>query len=142
MLLITKLHGGTPVWQSAPLPNKVVSSSGYGRNLLARALAGDGTYPPEITSASLGSGSTAPADGNTDLQTPVATGLTITNMVVTNDVLQVDVFVPDGSLPNGTYAEFGLFCAGRLFCRILISPSYTKASGEDTLLSYTITISG
>ena len=142
VLCITKFRGSQQKWLSNPQPNKVVSSSGYGRNLLARVLAGDATYPPEITSASLGTGNLAAADGDTNLQTPVATGLTITNMTVTNDQLQVDVFVPDGSLPNGTYKEFGLFCGGRLFCRIIISPSYTKGSGEDTLFSYQLTLTG
>lgn len=142
VLRITKYFDGREVWQSAALPNKVVSSSGYGRNIIARQLAGDATYPIEIDSAALGSGSTAAADSDIGLETSVVSGLSITNAVVTNNVVQVDVFVSDAALSNGTYREFGLFCNGRLFARILISPAYTKASGEDTLFSYTLTITG
>jgi hypothetical protein len=54
----------------------------------------------------------------------------------------VDVFVPDGELPDDTYAEFGLFLTGRLLSRIIISPSYTKATGEDTLFTYELTFPG
>ncbi len=140
-LTITKVKDGKQVWSSEPLPNKVVSSSGYGRNIIARLLASDPTYSLAIDSAAVGSGSTAAADGDTDLETPVATGITITNATVANNIVQFDVFVADASLANGTYREFGLFCDGRLFARILINPNYTKALGEDTLFAYTLTLS-
>lgn len=125
-----------------PCPNKVVSSAGYGRNLILRWMAGDATYPIVINSAAVGSGSTAPADGDTGLQTSVHSGLGITNFGVSNNILTVDVFVPDASLTNVTYREFGLFATNRLISRLLISPVYTKVSGEDTLFSYTLTMSG
>lgn len=141
-LRITRLRGGVPVTITTAMPNKVVSSSGYGRNLIARALANDITYPLPITSAALGTGTNAASDSDTNLQTPTVTGLSVTNVTVTNNIVQVDVFVADGSLPNGTYKEFGVFCAGRLFARILITPNYTKASGEDTLFTYTLTLTG
>ena len=141
-LTITSFVGGKEVRKTAPMPNKVVSSSGYGRNLITRALSNDATYPLAITSAALGTGNTAAADGDTDLQTPTVTGLSITNATATSNILQIDVFVADASLANGTYKEFGLFCSGRLFARVLISPNYTKTTGEDTLFSYTLTISG
>ena len=119
-----------------------MSSTGYGRNLILRWMAGEATYPIVINSASLGTGTTAAADGDTNLQTPTVTGIAITDMAVVNNVLTVSVFVPDGDLPNGTYAEFGLLATLRLLIRILISPSYTKATGEDTLFSYSLTFSG
>jgi hypothetical protein len=125
------------------IPNKVVASSGgYGRNLITRQLAGETLYPLAIDSVSLGTGNTAAADGDTDLQTPTVTGITISNISISNDVLQVDVFIADGDLPDDTYKEFGIFCGGRLLARILISPTYTKSSGEDPLFSYQLTISG
>lgn len=141
-LTITKFRDGKKLWQSKPLPNKVVSSSGYGRNLVARALAGDTTYPIEIDSASVGDSNTAAADGNTTLGNSLVSSIPITNMTVSNNVLTVDVFVADANLADDTYEEFGLFADGRLITRIIISPAYTKGSGEDTLFTYTLTLTG
>jgi hypothetical protein len=141
-LAIKTFKDGQVVREVGPFPNKFVSSSGYGRNLVLRAMAGEVTYPIAINSAAVGTGATAAADADTGLVTSVASGLSITNMTVTNNQLVVDVFVPDASLPNGTYKEFGLFATLRLLARILISPNYTKASGEDTLFTYSLTLTG
>lgn len=123
-------------------PNKVVSASGFGRNLIARQLIGDTTYPLEIDSAALGSSATAADDTQTGLITPVVSGIAISAASAVGGIVTVDVFVADANLANGTYREFGLFCNGRLFARVVVSPDYTKVSGEDTLFSYTLTLSG
>lgn len=141
-LTIRKFRAGREVFKSAALPNKVVTSSGYGRNLLARALGGDATYTVEIDSAKVGDSSTAAADADTDLGNALVSNIPITNKTASDNVLTVDVFVADANLPDDTYEEFGLYCDGRLFARIIISPAYTKASGEDTLFTYTLTLSG
>lgn len=142
VLVIKKWKDGKLIWQSEPIKNKVVSSSGYGRNLVLRRLIGDTTYGIAIDSAKIGSGTTAPTDSDTDLQTAVVSGISISNSSVSNDVATIDVFISDGTLPNGTYGEFGFFISGRMFSRILISPVYTKASGEDTTFTYTLTSTG
>lgn len=139
-LTITKFRDGKEVWKSEPMPNKVVSSSGHGRNLIVRKLAGDNTYGIEIDSASLGTSNTAAADAQTDLVTPTVTGVPITNKTALDDDLTVDVFIADGNLANATYQEFGLKIGSQLFCRVVISPSYTKASGEDTLFTYSLAL--
>jgi hypothetical protein len=141
-LTVKTFKAGALLRQVGPFPNKVVTSSGYGRNLILRQMAGDITYPIELDSASLGTNSTAAADADTDLNTPTVTAIPLTNMTVVNNVLTVDVFVADGNLANGTYAEFGLFANLRLISRIIISPSYTKATGEDTLFTYELTLTG
>lgn len=141
-LTITKLRDGVEVWKSEPLKNKVVTSTGYGRNLIARALAGDATYPITIDSAAIGDSTTAAADGDTALISSLVSSIPITNLTVSNNVLTVDVFVSDDNLPDDTYAEFGLFANSRMMTRIIISPSYTKGAGEDTLFTWTLTISG
>jgi hypothetical protein len=142
-LTIRKYREGRLIFESAPMPNKVVTGAGgYGRNIIARQLSGDPTYPIAIDSARVGDDDTAPADGNTDLGNVLVSGIPITNMTVTNNVLSVDVFVADANLPDDTYEEFGLYCDGRLFARIIIDPAYTKESGEDTLFTYTLTLSG
>ncbi|MEP2085075.1 MAG: hypothetical protein ABJI44_00140 [Marinomonas sp.] len=139
-MTISAFRGGRLVRKRGPFPNKVVMSSGYGRNIVARQLAGDTTYPIEIDSASVGDDNTAPADGNTDLGNALVTDIPITNKSAVNAVITVDVFVADGNLPDDIYEEFGLYCDGRLFSRIIISPAYTKASGEDTLFTYELTL--
>lgn len=142
LLTVTTFRNGKRVRELGPFKNKVVSSDGYGRNLILRALAGDGTYQLKLDSAAIGSNATAAADSDTGLNTSVHSGLAITNFGVANNILTVEVFVPDASITNVTYREFGLFTNGRLFARIVISPTYTKASGEDTLFTYTLTMTG
>lgn len=141
-LVITKFKDGQKIWQSEPMKNKVVSSSGYGRNLIARRLAGDTTYGIEIDSASLGDSNTAPADGDTGLGNSLVSGISITNATVSNNQITIDVFASDGTIADDTYEEFGLFIGGRLFSRLVISPAYVKATGEDSLFTYTLTIAG
>jgi len=141
-LTIRKLVEGREVWRSEPLPNKVVTSAGFGRNLIARMLAGDSSLGLEIDTASLGDDNTAAADTQTDLLSPLVEDIPITNAAAVDNVVTVDVFIADANLPNDTYEEFGLFIGGRLFARVVISPSYTKATGEDTLFSYTLTLTG
>jgi len=143
VLLIKKFKDGKEVWRSEPIKNKVVSGSGgYGRNLILRRLTGDTTYGFQIDSAAIGTGTNAPADSDTGLQTSVLSGISISNTAVANDEATIDVFISDGALANGTYAEFGFFIGGRLFSRILISPTYAKGTGEDTTFSYTLTSTG
>lgn len=141
-LTIRTYKDGANVRQIGPFKNKVVSSSGYGRNLIMRALAGDATYPVEIDSASLGDDNTAPTDSDTGLGNSLIADLPLTAASVSNNILTIDVFVPSANLPDDTYEEFGLFADGRLMSRLVISPAYTKASGEDTLFTYTMTANG
>lgn len=141
-LTIEKLSEGKVVSSLGPIANKVVSSDGYGRNLIIRQLSGDTTYPIEIDSMALGDNNTAAADGDTGLGNSLVSGLSITQFTVANNVLTIKVFVADGSLADDTYSEVGFFCNGRLFSRIIIDPAYTKASGEDTLFTYTLTATG
>ena len=141
-LIIKTFRNGRLTGQSRRLRNKVVSSDGYGRNLLLRWMAGEETYPIVIDSAALGDDDTAAADGDAALGNPLVTGIELTNLVVTNNVLAIDVFVADANLPDDTYEEFGLFADGRLISRLVIDPAYTKVSGEDTLFSYELTMTG
>jgi hypothetical protein len=142
ILTIKTFKDGQLIRELGPIPNKVVSSSGYGRNLLIRQLAGDTTYPIEIDSMAIGDDDTTAADGNTGLGNSLESGITITDMTVTNNQLEIDVFVADANLPDDDYKELGFFCNGRLFSRIIIAPTYTKADGEDSLFTYTLTFSG
>jgi hypothetical protein len=141
VLTIRKMKDGKEIWRSEPMKNLVVSSSGYGRNLVIRRLAGDTTYGITIDSAAVGDGTSVPVDANTALGNSLVSGISISNATVANDVLTLDIFASDATLPNDDYKEFGLFIGGRLFSRVLITPTYTKAAGEDTIFSYEITLS-
>jgi hypothetical protein len=141
-LTIKTYRDGELVRETPRLRNKVVTSEGFGRNLVLRWISGDAAIPIVIDTASLGDSNTAAADAQTDLVSPLVEDIPITNMSATNNVLNVDVFVSDANLPDDTYEEFGLFMGSRLFARVVISPAYTKASGEDTLFSYELTLAG
>jgi len=111
------------------MKNLVVSSDGYGRNLIMRELKGDDTYGIQIDSASVGDDDTAPVDANTGLGNSLVSSISISNMTLSSpDVLVVDVFASDATLPDDDYKEFGLFIGGQLFSRVIISP---PAPGEE-----------
>lgn len=125
--------------------NLVVSSDGYGLNVICRMLSGDLSIPLEISELQIGTGDTAPASGDTGLETPVATGILRANQLVDNSDVTLFFFIADLDLPNGTYNELGLFCGNegdrRLFSRSLISPEYTKNSATDSTIEYLISFS-
>lgn len=128
-------------WESPQMENKIVSSSGHGRNIITRQLSGDTTYGIEVDSAEIGTGTNAPADADTNLQTPTLTAIPIANAIVSNDSVVFTIFITNAQLTNGTYREFALRCGSRLFARALISPAITKSSNENLTVDYTITLS-
>lgn len=124
-----------------PIKNLIVASSGYGTDLVTRALGGDTTYQLEIDSAAIGSGSTAPTAADTGLGTSVLAGIAVASVdYPTTGQVILSFFIPDGDLANGTYNEFGIFANLRLFARSLITPAFTKGSNENTTVDYTITL--
>ena len=123
------------------IKNLVVLGDGYGANIVIKNLLGDLTYDLEITSASVGTGDTAPADSDTDLETPILENIQIaTREETADDEATFHFFMNDGQLPDNTYKEFGIFCGTQLFARSLITPTYTKTSGQDIDCEYVITI--
>ena len=112
-LTIRKFRDGKLISTSPRMRNKVVSSEGYGRNLILRWLSGDTALPIVIDSAAVGDDNSAASDGNIELGSTLVDGIPITNMAASNDVLTVDVFVSDANLPDQTYNEFGLFMGVR-----------------------------
>ncbi len=126
--------------------NLVVSSANYGRNIIAQRLASINTYTLNVTHGEIGTGTNAPANSDTALQTPIDR-IAITYQSVTNNVVTLQFFWSDLDIANGTYQEFGTFIdgsatlgSGQLFNRVLFGTAYTKASGEDTTVEVTFTI--
>jgi len=119
--------------------NLVVNGTGTGLNIIARVLANDNTYPLVITKAKIGTGTTAPANGDTDLETPTFTKNSVADQSVSGGVATISFFLTDAELANGTYTEFGIFSNTQLFARSIISPSYVKGTNEDTTVEYQVT---
>lgn len=137
---ITTLEKGKPVHETNWIHNLVMEGASNGTGLITRLLSNDTTYPLAITSAAIGTSATAPAVTDTDLVAPVLTGILIRTKSITPTTISLSFFVTDAELANGTYREFGLFCGARLFARSLITPVYTKSTGQDAIITYEITI--
>lgn len=127
--------------------NTVVTSEGYGRNIILRGLVDDPTYDHRIRYGQIGTSSTAPTAADIALGAAV---LAVNEPVYTvvDNVLTLQFFFPDTALTNGTYREFGVFMgsnatalAGRMLNHVLFSSPYTKASGEDTTVQIVFTLS-
>ena len=102
---------------------------------------GDLTNDIEITKAKTGDDNTAATDGDTDLGNTILDNIAIASRIETSlGVATYIFFMTDSDLTNGTYREFAPFCVNQIFARSVISPEHTKASGEDTQISYEITI--
>lgn len=126
--------------------NLVVSSAGYGRNLICQRLAGTNTYSLNVTHGEMGTSSTSATNADTALGAAVARGA-LTSASVVNNAVVLQFFFADGALSNGTYREFGSFIdgtgtlgTGRMLNHVLFGTPYNKASGEDTTIEVDITV--
>ncbi len=137
---ITTLERGKPVQETDWIHNLVMEGVSNGTGIVMRQLIGDTTFPIAITSAAIGTSATAPAITDTNLVAPVLSGILVRTKSATATTLSLSFFIADVELANGTYREFGLFCGSRLFARSLITPVFTKASGQDAIITYEITI--
>lgn len=151
-LMIQNLFEKNFIGVGAQNNNIIVSGTNTGRNLIAQQL-GDylnigvnTTYPLRISYGEMGTGSTTPANSDTQLTTP-SDRTPIALSTVSGNVVTSQFFWADAELANATYYEFGTFTggsatlsSGQLFNHALFSPSYTKASGEDTTVEVEFTI--
>ena len=135
----TKKHA--PLSISEEILNKIMLSANYGLDVISRQLGGDDTYPMEIDSASIGTGTTAPAASDTALETPTLSGIVVADVAYGIGEVTLTFFITDAQLANGTYTEFGIFQNLRLFARSLILPVFTKASNQNVTVDYTISLS-
>ena len=121
------------------IPNLIMKADTLGVNLLIRRLGNDLTYDTIITSAEIGDDDTAPTDGDTDLVSPILTGIIPAYQSIATDNVTISFFIADVDLPNGTYKEFLIRCGTQAFARSIITPNYTKGSNENTTVEYLIT---
>jgi hypothetical protein len=127
--------------------NLVMDSPGYGLDLIIQRLVGNNTYSLNITWIEIGTGVTTPTVNDTALTTP-SVRLPISyqeDFGATDAILQA--YVSDANLPNATYGEVGSFVdgtstigSGQLFNHALLSPTYSKVSGQDTTIQIDFTL--
>lgn len=137
-IIKTDSKTGEVLYTSPWIKNKIMLGTNTGVNLLLARLANVLTYDTIITSAEIGTGTNAPADSDTNLQTPTVTGIAVASSSVSSGSILLSFFIPSVSLANGTYNEFGLRCGTQLFARSIISPAYTKGTNQDTTIEYII----
>jgi hypothetical protein len=122
------------------IENLVMAGANNGLGVITKRMIGDFANDIEITTAEIGSGTTAPALSDTNLETPVVTGILRANQSSTPSVVTLEFFIASDGLSNGNYAEFGLRAGTQLFTRALIDPIYTKSANEDTSIEYSISL--
>lgn len=120
--------------------NMVMEGLSNGVGVIMRQLAGDTTFPIAITSGEIGTGSTAPTINDTNLQTPVLTGIIIRQKTFTATTCTLKLYITDAELPNGTYREFGLRSGTQLFARSLIASPFVKTTGQNAMIEYQLSI--
>jgi hypothetical protein len=121
--------------------NRIMLGTGTGMNLFIRQLGADTTYGIAATKLKLGTGTTAVATSQADLATPTVDNIIVTNRIfVGDDEVQLKFFATDLQVANATYNEVGIFVGSQMFTRSLISPAFVKASGVDTTILYSISV--
>lgn len=115
-----------------------------GRSVLAQRLANTTTYTGIVNYVALGSGSTAPANADTQLTTEVYRKA-ISSSTYANNIAYITGFFTAAET-SGTYAEVGLFIdgtatanSGQIFSHALAS--ITKTSVQTLTIDWVVTIS-
>lgn len=119
----------------------------FGKNAIAQRLSGN-SAAGEITYCALGTGTTAPALGDTEMETELVRKL-ISVRSYSGNIFTAQTFFTT-SEGNGTLREAGLFGnavgrtasstpdSGQLYCRVAINR--TKTSSDTLSLSWTVTV--
>ena len=133
---ITQLKNGKEIDQSDWYDNLIVDS---GLELITKAIA-DGT-PIKVDSAEIGNSGTAVSASDTNLNSPILTGIIVESAVISGKQVTFSFFLTDNELADGVYREFGLRVGSTLFSHVLFKNPYTKATGVDTRIDYVVTSS-
>ncbi|MEI7510601.1 MAG: hypothetical protein WCJ84_00405 [Candidatus Peregrinibacteria bacterium] len=107
-----------------------------------------GSFSPKIAYGAVGTGSSAPASGDTQLGTEVYRA-TITSQSRVGNVIYNTLFIGLSSANGYTISEFGLFSgsasgtanSGTIFSRILVSPTFSKTSAKTMTIDTSHTFS-
>jgi hypothetical protein len=125
--------------------NLIMTGSLTGRDLLVQYLL-SGTVYSGVNYGALGTGTTTPAAGDTQLTTESARATPTIQNDISNNKAQLQFYFPDANLANATYQEAGCFMngtasanTGKIFNHALLGTPYTKTTGTDTTLEIDIT---
>ncbi len=141
VLTITKFKDGKKISEESHHNLVMSGATGYGKNVILRKLSNDNTYSQYITTMSLGDGTAAPTEADTALGNSLVANIPITTWQISGNSLVMSIFCASANLANGTYKEAGFFTSdSRIFSHILFTGNYVKATGEDTLFTYTLNI--
>lgn len=135
---VLSLENGNVVWRSPWMRNLILDS---GLALIPQHHAGNNSDALEITSLEIGDGSTAVSGSDTSLDNMVVDGIPRASETVTTSSIVIDFFITDAELPDGTYTEVMLRAGSVAYTRALFSTTYTKASGKDTIIRYSLSYS-
>lgn len=129
--------------------NNIVVTAGKGH---IASLLQDRSSVNEMTRMAIGTGSSGPSVGDTDLGAEITTGLSGTRVSITRtnpsatSVLYTATWTP-GQATNGAITEAGIFNAsavgpasGTMLARSVFSP-IAKAAGDTLSIAWTVTIS-
>ncbi len=126
--------------QSGEIENLIVLNDANGLFLLFSHLLGITTNPLAITSASIGTGDTAPDITDTGLETAVLENIPVAlKSRNADDEIEFTFFVNSSDLANGDYKEFGVKCGTKLWARSIITPTFSKSDNEDFQCEYRFT---
>lgn len=134
---ITPLEKREVTWKGPWVENLVMIGETTGLGLITARMAGSTVNDLEITTASIGKGTTDPTIEDLDLENPILEDISRTSQSYDSDSVMVGFFIPSSELPNDTYTEFAVFCGDQIFAKSLIDPEFTKSTNEDVGIEYT-----
>jgi hypothetical protein len=135
---IISLENGKEVWRSPIMQNKILDA---GLALIPQHHAGNDSNALEITGLEIGDDDTAVTGADTALGNLVLAGVVPSKIAATNTEIVMDFFAVDAELADGTYKEIGLRAGATLYTRALFTTPYTKVSGRDMIIRYTLSYS-
>jgi len=137
-VFVTVTGANGEVKQQFEVPNLVVTT---GKNHIAAKIAATTNSPAAMTHMAIGTGSTAPAAGDTTLGTETGR-VSLSGSVVSTNTITYTATFPAGT-GSGAITEAGIFnasTAGTMLCRTTFS-AVTKQAGDSIAVTWAVTVS-
>ena len=135
---VISLENGREMWRSPVMENKILDA---GLALIIQHHTGNDSNALEITSLEIGDGDTAVSGSDTALDNLVLAGVIPSKSTPSGSSIVLEFFIVDAELPDGDYEELGLRAGATLYTRARFNNTYTKVSGRDTIIRYTLSYS-
>ena len=137
-VFVTVTGANGEVKQQFEVPNLVVTT---GKNHIAAKIAATTNSPAAMTHMAIGTGSTAPAAGDTTLGTETGR-VSLSGSVVSTNTITYTATFPAGT-GSGAITEAGIFnasTAGTMLCRTTF-PTVNKQAGDSIAVTWVVTVS-